>query len=228
MVAPMKRPFGRRAARVAAVAVLGVAVLGTTSCSDPDSSATVSTVAIQPSSYVVKEPATTTTVPAVVEPDAEGRSPVEQTFVISSTNDVPYNIANLYDVDLDELRRYNQWEEGTFAGFPGVGGTVRIPPGAKFIDPAATTTTTPSEESSDTTAAASEGEASGDRCSPTYVVEDGDAPLVITRKFDITLDALNAVNTATPDWPNLYTGRTINLPPPADCAGAVTATTTAG
>ena len=211
------------------MAVVGLAMLGTTSCSDPDSSATASTVAIQPSSYVVKEPATTTTVPTVAEPDAEGRSPVEQTFIVASSNDVPYNIAAMYEVDLDELRRYNQWEEGTFAGFPDVGGAVRIPPGAKFIDPAATTTTAPSDDSSDTTAAAApEGEASGDRCSPTYVIEDGDAPLVITRKFDITLDALNAVNTATPDWPNLYTGRTINLPPPADCPGAATATTTAG
>ena len=36
---------------------------------------------------------------------------------------------------------------------------------------------------------------SGDRCAPTYVIESGDAPLVITRKFDITLDQLNAVNT---------------------------------
>ena len=35
---------------------------------------------------------------------------------------------------------------------------------------------------------------------------------MITRKFDITLEALNAANTATPDWPNLYTGREIKLP----------------
>lgn len=222
----MKRPFGVPAARVAA-AVVGVAVLGLTSCSDPDSSSTASTVLIQPSSYVVKPPVTTTTVPAVAAPDAEGRSQVEQTFIIASTNDVPFNIANLYDIDLEELRNYNGWEEGTYAGFPGVGGTVRIPPGAKFVDPASTTTTAPSGETAATDAGSTE-EASGDRCSPTYVVEDGDAPLVITRKFDITLDALNAANTATPDWPNLYTGRTINLPPPADCAGAATATTTAG
>ncbi len=57
----------------------------------------------------------------------------------------------------------------------------------------------------------------GDRCNPIYVVESGDAPLVITRKFDITLEQLNAANTATPDWPNLYTGREIKLPPPGDC-----------
>ena len=71
--------------------------------------------------------------------------------------------------------------------------------------------------------------AGGDRCAPTYVIEDGDAPLVITRKFDITLEQLNAANTTTANWPNLYTGATINLPPPADCTGGTpTATTVAG
>ena len=145
-----------------------------------------------------------------------------------SDQDVPYNIAIKFDVDLEELRNFNGWDED-FGGFPGRGGTVRIPPGAKFIDPAATTTTTAAGETTEegdeeeTTAATG----TGDRCSPTYVIESGDAPLLITRKFDITLDQLNAANTATPNWPNLYTGNTINLPPPADCANAVT-TTAAG
>ena len=50
---------------------------------------------------------------------------------------------------------------------------------------------------------------------------------MITRKFDIMIEQLNAAHVDTPNWPNLYTGRSIKLPPPADCAGAVTTTTTA-
>ena len=131
-----------RVRRPGGVALLGaVAVLGLTACGGGDDDASATTVNIEPSSYVVKEPATTTTVPEVVEPDAEGRSPVEQAYVVASNNDVPYNIARMFDVDLEELRKYNGWEETTFVGFPGVGGTVRIPPGAKFIDPSVTTTT---------------------------------------------------------------------------------------
>ncbi len=66
----------------------------------------------------------------------------------------------------------------------------------------------------------------GDRCNPTYTIEEGDAPYVVTAKFDITIEALNAANVSTPDWPNFYTGREIKLPPPADCAGGTAATTT--
>jgi LysM repeat protein len=206
-------------------ALLGIALLGLAACGDGDGGAAVSTVPIQPSSYVVREAVTTTTAPTVPEPDAEGRSAAEQQYVVSSDEDVPYNIAIKFDVPLDELRNYNGWDED-FGGFPGRGGIVRIPPGAKFIDPSATTTTAAgdtAEDDGDEEETAATG--SGDRCSPTYVIESGDAPLVVTRKFDITLDQLNAVNQNTPNWPNFYTGNTINLPPPADCPGAVTATT---
>ena len=207
-------------------AVLGLALFGLAACGDDDAGSSVSTVPIQPSSYVVREVATTTTLPTVNSADAEGRSAGEQSYVVQSDQDVPYNIAVMFDVDLEELRSYNGWDEN-FGGFPARGGTVRIPPGAKFIDPAATTTTAASEtsEGGDEETAAT---VTGDRCSPTYVIESGDAPLVITRKFDVTLDQLNAVNQSTPNWPNLYTGNTINLPPPADCAGAVTTTSAAG
>ena len=135
----------------------------------------------------------------------------------------------MYDIPLDDLRNFNGWEEGTYAGFPGIGGAVRIPPGAKFIDLSTTTTTAPPTANSDNTGEGDTTAPAGDRCAPTYVIEDGDAPLVITRKFDITLDQLNAANTTTANWPNLYTGATINLPAPADCTGAaVTPTSVAG
>ena len=215
MFVPVTRRFGT-------AVVVGASLLALTSCSENGSGSSVNTVEIQPSSYVVKDPVTTTTPTTVVGPDAEGLAAGEQAFTVQSSNDVPWVVAQLYEIDLEELRNYNGWDEN-FSDYPGIGGVVRIPPGAKFIDPSVTTTTVAAEddgedEATDTT----EGEgatetAGGDRCNPIYVVESGDAPLVITRKFDITLEQLNAANTSTPDWPNLYTGREIKLPPPADC-----------
>jgi LysM repeat protein len=215
-------------ARVGLPVVAGIVLVGLSSCSGDDDGASVSTVQIRPSSYSVKEAATTTTVATSAAPDAGGRSVAEQTYVVQSDQDVPYNIARKFDIPLDELRNYNGWD-ANYSQFPGPGGTVRIPPGALFIDPNATTTTATgaTAESTDTEGSTPSDGSTGDRCHPTYEVQSGDAPLVITRKFDITLDQLNAVNTSTPNWPNLYTGRTINLPPPADCANAAATTTTA-
>jgi len=57
-------------------------------------------------------------------------------------------------------------------------------------------------------------------CNPQYTIEPGDAPLVLTSKFDISLDELNDANLNTPDWPAFYAGRQISLPPPDGCDAA--------
>jgi LysM repeat protein len=204
-------------ARIGLPVLAGLALLGLSSCGDDDGAATVSTVQIKPSSYSVKDPATTTTVPTSAVAGADGKSAAEQTYIVQSNSDVPFNIARKFGISLDELRNYNGWD-AKYSQFPGKGGTVRIPPGAIFVDPNATTTTsagttTVTGSTSSTGSTGSSGStpasgSSGDRCHPTYEVQSGDAPLVITRKFDITIDQL------------------INLPPPADSANAVTTTTT--
>jgi LysM repeat protein len=214
-------------ARIALPLLAAGALLALSSCGDDDGGAAVSTVQIKPSSYSVKEAATTTTVAPVAVADPEGRSQAEQTYTVQSDQDVPFNIARKFDIKLDELRNYNGWD-AAYSQFPGKGGTVRIPPGAKFIDPNATTTTATGATGDTTESSGStpDGGSTGDRCNPTYEVKAGDAPLVITRKFDITIEQLNAANVDTPNWPNLYTGRSIKLPPPADCANAAATTTT--
>ncbi|HEU4840728.1 MAG TPA: hypothetical protein VFT09_04770 [Ilumatobacteraceae bacterium] len=212
--------------RFGLAALTAAALWGLTACGDSPGSATVTTVNIRPSSYEVKPPATVApTVPAVPVADAEGRSAAEQSYTVHQ-DEYPVEIAQLFDVSLDELRNYNGWE-ADYSNYPAPGGTVRIPPNAKFLDPTATTTTAPgtSTDEEDETDG-STPTSGGDRCNPTYTNEEGDAPYVVTAKFDITIEALNAANVNTPDWPNFYTGREIKLPPPADCAGGTPAATT--
>ena len=135
--------------RAGAAVVACVSLCALTSCSEDGSGASASTVEIQPSSYVVKDPVTTTTAPVVPPgPDEEGLSAGEQSFTIQSSNDVPWAVAQLYGIDLEELRNYNGWDEN-FSDYPGIGEVVRIPPGAKFIDPSVTTTTAAGDDEED-------------------------------------------------------------------------------
>ena len=214
-------------ARAAVVAVAACAVLGLTACGDGGDAATVTTIAIRPESYALKPPATPpSTAPAVPVADAEGRSQAEQSYTIHE-EEYPFEIAALFDVELEALRNFNAWE-ADYSNFPGAGGVARIPPGAKFIDPAATTTTAAgTAEQTDTSDAAEPGE-----CGGTYPLEEGDYPVDVARKFDVTVEALLAANGFSMDgagnvasWPAV--GTEIQLPAGPDCPGAAsTATTT--
>jgi LysM repeat protein len=131
----------------------------------------------------------------------------------------------MYDVDLEELSNFNQWESD-YSDFPGVGETVRIPPGAKFIDPNAPQTTeaetTDTTETSDTSDAGGEepttSGTTGGPCDPgTYELEAGDYPAGVANKFDVTVEALNEANAATEGYSSFYVGLNIVIPPPSDC-----------
>ena len=189
-------------------------VLVAASCSDEDPDTASSVVEIEPSAYEVQDIATTTAAPVDTTPTAEGRSPVEQAYIVQE-GDYPVVIAELFDIDIDELRNYNGWASD-YSDFPQAGGTVRIPPNAKFIDPTATTTseadeedeTESTEEESDTTAAPGDCEPAG-----SYVVEEGDNPTLIAEKFDVTLEALTSANgwaSDYSDFPNV--GASIVIP----------------
>ena len=140
---------------------------------------------------------------------------------------MPFNIARKFDIALDELRNYNGWD----ADYSGSRATAARC-GSRRAPSSSTPTprrrrrperrTTP-PTSTDSTPA--DGSADGDRCHPTYEVEEATPRCVITSKFDITLEQLNAANASTPNWPNLYTGSSISRPAPADCANAVATTT---
>jgi LysM repeat protein len=221
MLSSSKRPSGASFLATAACFALGTGLLLTlASCGDSDGSAqSATTVTIQPTSYVIREQVTTTSTPVQNSADTEGRSQVEQAYTVEA-GDYPVKIATLYDVDLDELSNYNQWE-ADYSDFPSVGGTVRIPPGAKFVNPNAPSTT---EEATDGTEAGATEDASttstvlGGPCDPgTYTLEAGDYPGGVAKKFDVSVEALNQANAATEGYDVFYVGLDIVIPPPSDC-----------
>lgn len=207
---------------VAAVAFSLGLVAVAAACGDDEPPATANSVTIKPSSYVVRDAVTTSTVPVAAGPDAEGRWPAEQTYTVVD-DDFPILIADLYDIDVDELREYNGWADD-YSDFPDAGSTVRIPPNALYIDPnASTTTTTEEPETSeepvteDSTETTPEGAPQG--CTPgQWVVEDGDNPTIIAQRFDVTLEALTAANGWDAEYSNFQrTGETVVIPPGSTC-----------
>ena len=185
------------------------------SCSDEDPDTASSVVEIAPSAYEVQDVVTTSSVPVDTTPTADGRSPVEQSYTVKE-GDFPVVIADLYDIEVDELRNYNGWA-ADYSDFPNAGGTVRIPPNAKFIDPNATTTSEAEEEDEGTesTEEGSETTTGDSQCEPagSYVVEDGDNPTLIAQKFDVTLEALTSANSWSSDYSNFpNVGASIVIP----------------
>jgi hypothetical protein len=97
-----------RVPRVALVPLLAATAL-LAACGGDDAQSTGTLVDLQPSSYVVREPATTTTSIATdgsVPVDEEGRSPVEQTYEIVS-GDYPLRLAERYCITVEQLVNYN-------------------------------------------------------------------------------------------------------------------------
>lgn len=217
---------------VAGVAIsLGVVALAA-SCGSDTPAATSNSVTINPSTYRVIDPVTTSTVPEDTGPDADGRSLVEQEYIVQE-GDYPIAIAELYDVEPEELRNYNGWDE-EYEGFPDAGGEVRIPSGALFIDPNDITTTTTQEpertppstdptgengENPEVTDTTAPSEVDPQDCVPiTYTVEVGDNPTLIAQKFDVTLEALTATNGWDAEYSNFQdAGETITIPPGPSC-----------
>ncbi len=208
------------ARQVGAVALSLGLVVAAASCGDSDSGTTSNTVSIKPSSYAVRDAVTTTTVPPSTGPDDEGLSAVEQAYIIQD-GDVPYEIAEMYEIDVEELRTYNGWAEN-YSDYPGVGSTVRIPPNAKFIDPDVTTTTDASASTDETDpedTTDSGDPAVDDDCAPsTYTVELNDNPTLIAQKLDVTLEALTAANGWDAEYSNFQrAGEQITIPPATSC-----------
>jgi LysM repeat protein len=198
--------------RALAIGVVPIAFLA--SCGDDDAASGTTLQEIQPTSYVVREPATTTTTVPPSGTAEDGTSPVEQQYTVVA-GDAVYSIATRYGVDPVELANYNKWTEGINHPI-NVGDVVLIPPGAKVPSAATETETeTTSDEGTESTTAPDETTAAtlGDNCKAgEYVIVSGDTPLRVAEKFDVTVDQLNAANASTPGYGGFVVGITIVIP----------------
>jgi LysM repeat protein len=192
--------------------ILGPVLVGAlvmASCGAEDDAASVTTIDLSSAStaFVVRPPATLTpSTDAVAE---DGTVTTEQEYVVQS-GDTPIGVASRFGVPVADLIAYNEWGPNEFA-FPGE--TIRIPPGG-------TAPGTPggSGTSDQDTAATGTIPDAGDNCAEgRYTIAAGDIPLRVARKFDVTLDALNAANAATQGYDNFIVGVEIVIPAKTNC-----------
>jgi LysM repeat protein len=203
-----------RARLGAVVGPVLLAALVMASCGADDGAASVTTIDLSSAStaFVVRPPATTA--PAETSVPAEGEVvTTEQEYVVQS-GDTPIGVATKFGISVDDLIAYNEWGPGEFA-FPG--DTIRIPPGGTA--PATDTATTEDAAAEDDTAESGDTiPDAGDNCAEgSYTIAAGDTPLGVARKFDVTVDALNAANAGTTGYGGFIVGVEIVIPAKSDC-----------
>ncbi|MFV0309243.1 MAG: LysM peptidoglycan-binding domain-containing protein [Desertimonas sp.] len=224
-----------RAVRVVATGglTLGLAVV-TGACGSSAGGSSPATITIAPQSYQSKPgptvvPESTTAATA----GADGRTTQVQYYVIQS-GEYPSTVANKFEIPLEDLLNINDFtlEGNIVPQWPGAGATVKIPPGAKFIDPnaAAADDEPETEETTASGGTTDDGaiiestpeevidDATTDRCVPgKYTLEANDYPGAVAKKFDVTVEALNAANASTSGYGSFYVGLEIVIPAADDC-----------
>ena len=206
----------RPVARALALGLAPVVLLAACGSDSDDSGATLAE--IETTSYVVREPATTTTtLPTSGSVAADGTSPVEQQYTVQA-GDALSVISSRFGITLDELINYNKWEDGIqHPVFPG--DVVLIPPGAKVPG---TSTGTAGTDTGTSEPGGTEGTSAPEETTPAtladnckageYEIVAGDTPLRVAEKFDVTVDQLNAANASTPGYGGFVVGITIVIP----------------
>lgn len=214
----------RRLGALVGPVLLGAVVLS--SCGGAESGATVSTIDLSAAStaFVVRPPASTQ---PPVDTDAAAADPnatvgAIQDYTVQS-GDAWYVLVTRFGVSLDDLLAVNEWpDSGTTFPFPGT--VIMIPPGGKSVaavaQTAATTSasTPPAGGATDPAATTSSIPDAGDNCAPgSYTIVAGDIPIRVAKKFDVTVEALNAANAGTAGYGSFYVGLKIVIPAKADC-----------
>jgi LysM repeat protein len=200
----------RRLGVIAGPVLAGALVLA--SCGAEDDAASVTTIDLSSAStaFVVRPPATAT--PPVDSVEEGGVVTTEQEYVVQS-GDTPIGVAQKFGVAVADLIAYNEWGPNQFA-FPGE--TIKIPPGGTA--PAASGETATAAGTDQATTPAGTIPDAGDNCAEgRYTLAAGDIPLRVARKFDVSLDALNAANAGTPGYSSFIVGTEIVIPAKANC-----------
>lgn len=189
-----------------------------TACGDgDDETANTPLVAIDETSYVVKEPATTTTTIAPDDATAGDISPVEQMYTVVAGDAVSL-IASRYGITMEELANYNEWPEGIMHPI-NPGDEVLIPPDSKIPgaadeedDGGDEEATVDTEADTDSTDAAPTG--TGDDCQAgTHTITADDTTrLKVAELYDVSVEALDAANVNTAGYSGFYPGLKIIIP----------------
>ena len=146
-------------------------------------------------------------------------STAAQDYTIQS-GDYPLKVANQFGVTVDELVAFNEW--GSVNEFPFPGTVIKIPPGATVAGATTRDDRGPGDRRGrrdhDRSPPASTIPDAGDNCGEgEHIVEAGDIPISVAKKYDVTLEALNAANANNPAYSQFIPGQKIIIPGKADC-----------
>jgi len=204
----------RRLGALVGPALLGALVLS--SCGGGESAATQSTVDLSAAStaFVVRTPATAVPVDSVAVAGELG-AVVEgtQDYTVQA-GDAWYVLVTRFGVSIDDLLAVNEWTDP--ATFPFPDAVILIPPGGKSVAEVAAGTAA-TETATDAAPTETIPDA-GDNCAPgkyTIVADDFDGK--VARKFDVTVEALNAANVNTAGYSAFFPSLEIVIPAKSDC-----------
>lgn len=192
------------------VAPLAFGALLFSACGDGSTATTSSVVNLESTNYntLATTPSTlaTTTIPGATLPAGQPTPDITEYTV--QAGDVPFTVANRYGITVDALALANADTAGYGSFYVGL--KIKIPAGA--ITPSSTlptSTTLPATPSETTTTLA--GGASN--CAQgSYTIVAGDLPSTVAKKFDVTVDQLDAANVNTKGYQNFVVGVKIIIP----------------
>lgn len=189
---------------------LGAAVLLLSACGEGETTTTSSVLTIGATNYdtlpttpsTVPLPTSTTvagvTVPGETTPP--GGVTTEITEYTVKDGDYPSKVADRFGITLDALQLANA-DTANYSMFY-VGLKIKIPAGATIP-----------EESPDTTAVPGETTTTVSTCAQgSYTIESGDLPSTVAKKFDVTVEQLDAANVNTKGYKNFVVGVKIIIP----------------
>ena len=220
---PEPRPSRFASRSFGAAAALGVAIV-VTSCGGPSLAVPSTETEVEVTDYATLPPPTTTIAPTTTLPPQPGSILTSEATYVVVGGDYPFQVAARFGVDFEAFVELNGWtiEAGQVPDWPIPGSVIRIPAGAKVpggasvLVPVATTTTIPDPFASvapdsslapDTATTVDDGIGCG-----TYMIMDGDYPVLVADKLDTTVDKLADANDDTSGYGAFYVGLTINVP----------------
>jgi hypothetical protein len=218
---------------VGLIMVVAASSLGLVACGGGggESGSTTPVIDVNPTNYVTVAPEPQTSPPVTTAPDAPGTILQYDTdYTLQEGDAYASNIYYTWKIPLE----FGAWiemngltfdpESGIVSDWPPPGSTIKIPAGSTVPGeppPSANTTVPGDGSTSQTTEAPPETDppeteapttTASDCTAGSYVIEEGDYPGLVAKKFDVTVGALNAANQSTKYYSSFAVGITIVIP----------------